>query len=330
MRPLVLLLLAWPAVAAPSVRWIDRVGDVHRQELQSVVSESAQCVTVKTTEGEVVEIPLFRVLTLVREDDRREEERALLRAREDVAAGLRLDAARPVLDRLAASGSRPWIREYASAARAVLAARAQEKDARKRIDTFLEEYAESRFVTEMYVADARLRARAPDRKDPLDVVFSRAFDKIEERQGPLLVRFGAAVAGFRLATELTPRYVEMHKDAIGGLLNTKTKDVTDMAVHLAANSTDAWVRLDQALFDARRVIALGHKPHGPLVAVDRLCRASAFLLPETRSDLYRERGLLRLACADPKGAREDLEEARRLAPDRVRREAAEHALQSLK
>lgn len=330
MRCLVLLLLAWPAVAAPSVRWLDRLGEVHRHELKAVVAESAQSVRVKTTEGKVVEIPLFRILTLVREDDRREEERMLLRAREDVAAGLRFDAARPVLDRLVATGTQPWIREYAAAARAVLAAHVSEKGAQERIDKFLEEYPESRFVSDMYVAEALLRARLPDLKEPLDVVFAQAFDKIEERQGPLLVRFGAAVTGVRLAFELVPKNIDIHKDAAAGLLDAKTQDVTDMAVHVVAKSSDAWIRLAHTLDNARRVAALGRKPFGPLVAVDRLCKASAFLLPETRSDLYRERGLLRLACGDPAGARADLEKARRIAPDRVRREGAEDALQRLK
>lgn len=330
MRCLVLLLLAWPAVAAPSVRWIDRLGEVRRHELKAVVAESARSVGVKTTEGKVVEIPLFRLLNLVREDDRREEERTLLRAREDVAAGLRLDAARPVLDRLAATGTQPWIREYASAARAVLAARAREKDARKRVARFLEEYPESRFVSEMYVAEALVRARDPDTEEALDIVFGQAFDKIEEREGPLLVRFGAAVTGVRLAFELIPQHIDMHKDAVAGLLQEKTDDVTDMAVHVIAKSSDAWVKLALALDDARKVAALGRLPHGPMVAVDRLCKASAFLLPETRSDLYRELGLLRLACGDPKGARADLEKALRMAPGRIRREAAENALRRLK
>ncbi|MHC4819145.1 MAG: hypothetical protein ACYTF8_13940, partial [Planctomycetota bacterium] len=121
MRCLVLLLLACASFAAPSVRWIDRLGDVHRQELKAVVAESAKEVTVETTEGKVVTVPVLRILTLVRESDRSEAERALLRAREDVAAGLRLDQARPVLDRLAATAAQPWVQEYAAAARAVLA-----------------------------------------------------------------------------------------------------------------------------------------------------------------------------------------------------------------
>ncbi|MHC4161415.1 MAG: hypothetical protein ACYSUM_04695, partial [Planctomycetota bacterium] len=209
MRSLVLLLLAWPAVAAPSVRWIDHLGTVHRQELQAVVAESAKEVTVRTTEGKVVTIPLFRILTLVREDDRREDERALLRAREDVAAGLRLDQARPVLDRLAATGIQPWVREYAAAARAVLAERAGEKDGQERIDRFLERHPDSRFLSAMHLAAARLRARAPDLKDPITVVFMQAFGKIEELQGPLLLRFGAVVDSARLLIAVDPKHVYM-------------------------------------------------------------------------------------------------------------------------
>jgi hypothetical protein len=65
------------------------------------------------------------------------------------------------------------------------------------------------------------------------------------------------------------------------------------------------------------------------VEVDHLCKRATFLLPETRSDLHRELGLIRLACGDPAGAKAALEKARNLAPDRVRREAAESALQRL-
>ncbi|MHC4972954.1 MAG: hypothetical protein ACYTG3_11540 [Planctomycetota bacterium] len=329
MRCLVLLLLAWPAVAAPSVRWIDRLGEVHRRELKAVVTESAKEVTVRTTEGKVVTIPLFRILSLVREDERREDERALLRAREDVAAGLRLELARPILDRLAVSGAQPWIREYAAAARASLAARAGEKNARQRIDKFLEQHGESRFVSAMYVADARLRAHSPDRKDAVEVIFAQAFDRIEERQGPLLVRFGAAVVGVQVAFGLFPQHIDMHRNAAAGLLNAKTDNVTDMAVHLIANSCDSWITLAHTLHTAGKVAALGRKPHGAVARIDRLCKGSTYTLPETRSDLHRELGLLRLACGDPAGAKADLEKARRLAPDRVRREAAEGALARL-
>jgi hypothetical protein len=329
MRCLVLLLFALPAVAAPSVRWIDRLGNVHRQELKGVVAESAKDVTVRTTAGKVTTIPLFRILSLVREDDRREDERALLRAREDVAAGLRLDQARPILDRLAATGAHPWIREYAAAARAVLAARAGEKDAKQRVDRFLEQHRDSRFVSAAYVAAARLRAHAPDQKDRIDLIFSTALGQIEERQGPLIVRFGAAVVGVRVVLESHPRHIDMHEEAAAGLLAAKTKDETDMAVHLVAKSCYAWIRLAHALHTAKQVTARGRKPHGALAAVDGLCRGAAFWLPETRSDLYRELGLLKLACGDAAGAKAELERARRLAPDRVRREAAEGALERL-
>jgi hypothetical protein len=63
--------------------------------------------------------------------------------------------------------------------------------------------------------------------------------------------------------------------------------------------------------------------------VGRLCKWSGHTLPETRSDLHRELGLLKLACGDPAGARPEFEKARNLAPDRVRREAAEGALARL-
>ena len=329
MRCLVLLLLAWPAFAAPSVRWIDSFGNVHRHELKAVVAESAKEVTVKTTEGKAVTVPLRRLLTLVREDDRRDDERALLRAREDVAAGLRLDQARPVLDRLAATGARPWIREYAAAARAVLAERAGEKDAQQRVDRFLAQHQDSRFLSAVHVAAARLRARDPDRKEPLEIVFAKAFDKIEELDGPLLVRFGAVVELVRTSLVIDPKHSEVHTDFAGGLFNEKTKDVKDMAVHVIVKSCDAWIRLAHKVDTAKRVTALGRKPHGALVELSRLCKWSGHTLPETRSDLHRELGLTKLACGDPAGARAELEKARSLAPGRVRREAAEAALARL-
>jgi hypothetical protein len=312
------------------VRWIDRMGNVHRQDLKAVISETAMTVTVKTTADKVVTIPLWRILTLVREDERRADERALLRAREDVAAGLRLDQARPVLDRLAASGAEPWIKEYAAAARAVLAERASEKDARQRIDRFLKEHGDSRFAGEVYVAATRLRAAVAGKEDRIDIEFAKAFDWIEERKGPLLVRFGAVVEAIRLSLAVDANNIDVHKDFAAGILFEKTKDETDMAMHLVAKSCNAWIRLSLFVDSARKVTALGRQPHGALVGVQRLCNLSAHLLPETRSDLHRELGLLKLACGDPAGARKELEKARKLAPGRVRREAADAALARLK
>jgi Flp pilus assembly protein TadD len=329
MRCLVLLLLACASFAAPSVRWIDRLGDVHRQELKAVVAESAKEVTVETTEGKVVTVPVLRILTLVRESDRSEAERALLRAREDVAAGLRLDQARPVLDRLAATAAQPWVQEYAAAARAVLAERAGEKDAQQRIDRFLTQHEDSRFLGAVYVAAARLRARNPDRKEPFEIVFAKAYEKVEKLQGPLLVRFGAAVELVRTALVIDPKNIDLHMELAAGLLKAKTRDAKDMAVHVVAKSCDSWIKLAHMIDTAKQVTALGRKPHGSLVKVGRLCKWSGHTLPETRSDLHRELGLLKLACGDPAGARPEFEKARNLAPDRVRREAAEGALARL-
>jgi len=330
MRCLVLLLLAWPAVAAPSVRWIDRLGTVRRQELKAVVAESATAVTVRTSEGNVLKLAVSRVLTLVREDDRRGDERGLLRAREDVAAGLRLDQARPVLDRLAATGAQPWIKEYAAAARALLAERAGEKDARERIDRFLERHAGSRFASAMHVALGRIRARDPESRVPIEEVLVQTSAKVEELQGPLLLRLGVVVDGMRILVARDSDALAMFPQFVSGFLIRKTAKSQDPGVHLVAHSCAAWATLVRLVDEGRRVAAQGHRPAGALADVRRLRNQSTLWLPELRSDVHRELGLLMVACGDPAGARAEFEKARNLAPDRVRREAAEGALARLK
>jgi hypothetical protein len=329
MRSLVLLLLAWPAVAAPSVRWIDRVGTVRRQDVQKVVTESVSEVSLRTTEGKGLTLPVSRILTLIREDDQRAEERSLLHARQDVAAGLRLDQARPVLDRLATSGTQPWIREYAAAARALLAERAGEKDARARIDRFLGDHAESRFVSAMHVAVGRLRARDPGLKDPLEGVLVETSVKVAKLQGPLLLRLGVVVDGMRIVTERESEILLMYPKFVSGFLADNTGRTEDPGVHLVAHSCQAWATLVRLLHEGKRVIAHGNRPSAALADARRLRDGSTLWLPELRSDVHRELGFLMVACGDPAGARAELEKARNLAPDRVRREAAEGALKRL-
>jgi hypothetical protein len=329
MRCLVLLLLAWPAVAAPSVRWIDHLGTVQHEELRKVVAESGTEVTVRTLEGKVLTLPVTRILTLIREDDRREEERKLLRAREDAVAGLRLDKARPVLDRLALSGGQPWIREYAAAARALLAERAGEKDARKRIDGFLERHTGSRFASAMYVAIARLRTGDPENPAPIEDVLMETFDKIVELKGPLLLRFGVVVEGTRMLIAREPENVSLYPSFVSKFLEDSTAETKDPGVHLVAQSCRAWASLVLFLHEGKQTAKLGRKPASALAEVRRLRDQSRLRLPELRSDVQRELGLLMVACDDPKGARTELEKARKLAPDRARREAAERALARL-
>jgi hypothetical protein len=327
LRGLVLLLLAWPAAAAPVVRWVDKLGNVHRDEIREVLAESSREVTVRRPGGKSVTLQVLRILWLTREREEHVEERALLRAREDVAAGLRLDEARPVLDRIARSGEQPWMREYAAGARALLAEKAGEKDASARLDAFLEEYEASRFVGAMHLARARLRARGGE--DLLEV-FAQAHEKISELGGPLLVQFQTFVEAARFILEEEPRALAMYLDSVSLGIDREIEEETDIAIHVVAKSCQVWARLLQQDYLARDVIGRGRKPHGALVELRRLAGYSKYWLPELRSDVHRQLGVVLAVCGERASAEAELRRARELAPDRNRREAVEREFERLK
>ena len=154
---LLIAVTAAPALAEPHVRWIDANGKYRRESIAEVIEERFDYVKVRLADGAELTIPGAAFLGLVREREDVPEEAALLRAREGALWGLDLDEARPVLERALARKQAPaWMREYATAGRALLAWRAQEKGALQRVEAFLKAYPDSRFLQPATYARARL------------------------------------------------------------------------------------------------------------------------------------------------------------------------------
>jgi len=326
-RLLFLLALAPVAAAAPSVRWIDKLGNVHREGVAEVAEESTRQVKLKLANGEFTTLPTFRLLSFVRERDRVAEERALLAARLDVGAGLRLDEARPVLDRLAASGREAWVREYAAAARAELAERAGEPDAKKRLDAFLKAHPESRFVSRIHLARARIESRTTLKEPPLVITpFEEAFHRIGQAGGPAVDRFHAYVEAARRMYEEFEDEVNNFLTYIGAELDRELEEETDAGVLLVSESCHVWAHLLVRKGQARVRAEKGQQPRIELREVRRLRDRSRLLLPELRCDLNLQVGILARACGREDEAKAALEQARKLAPDPLRRAAVEKAL----
>jgi hypothetical protein len=329
MRRLCLLLLALPAAAAPSVRWIDVKGDIHVDEVREIVEESPSAVRARLADGSERAFDLARVLDVVRERDEVEEERTLLAARKDAAAGVRLDAACATLDRLAQDGSEPWIREYAAASRALLAELRREDGALERLQRFLDDHPESRFLSDAISALGRVKARAAgrDSKKMMDAIMG-AHRRIRDLGGPIALRF-------RAMSDMAERVVSFDPGGVNIVLGpiqqglAKELPENDYGAYLLFEAEAKWAQLlcyrRAAAFDEKA----GREPRGALDEVQRLQARSGLDLPDVRSDIERELGRLQLACGDKEGARGALERARDLAPDAHRREAAEALLRGL-
>lgn len=326
---LCLLLLGLPA--GPCVRWIDVKGDIHTDPVKEVLEETPSEVRVRLADGAERTVPVARILDLVRESEEREEERKLLDARRDVAAGILSGAARETLDRLARDGSQPWIREYAAAARAILAERAHEEDAGARLQRFLEEYPRSRLQSDCISAQARLSARARGSnfvKGLEDLGAAR--ERIAELQGPLALRFRMLRDGVELFLPYQPEgFSEIFFEPAHDTFLAETSEGKDYGAYLLVEAEAKWGLLLAQQFRAADDKAHGRPPNGAFQEVKKLIERAGMDLPEVRSDLEREMGSLMLACGDKEGARGAWERARDLAPDPRRREAAEEALRKL-
>jgi hypothetical protein len=329
-RLLCLLLLGLPAAAAPYVRWIDEKGDIHVDTFRDVVAESPAEVQIRLSDGSQRVVRMARVLDLVREDEEQEEQRKLLDARRDVAAGMRLDAARALLDGLAADGSQPWIRESAAAARALLADRAREKDALERLQRFLADYPRSPFQSECILAAARVRGRAHGGKFEKATNEMRvAHDRIVDLEGPILLRFRTLADATELVMPYQPFNFTYFFAPTYDTLFAETQNGKDYGAYVLLEASARWGLLIVQKHLAAMEEAAGRPPRACLESVRKLQRESGLDLPEVRSDVERELGRLMLACGDREGARGAWERARDLAPDPRRREAAEDALRKL-
>jgi len=329
-RFLWLLLLCAPVAAAPYVRWIDKKGEIHVDALAGILEESPSEVRVRLADGPEQVVPVARILDLVREGDEQEEERALLEARRDVAAGLRLDAARPVLDRLAADGSAAWVREYAAAARALLAEAAREEDAAERLQRFLDDHPRSRLVSDAISAQARVKARAlGDHLPKAIAVLEEGQRRVEELQGPLALRH-------RSLRDVMERMVAFHPDdalefvgpAYDEMLG-KAERGGDFGIYLLVEGDMKWAVLLLHRHQAELEEKAGRRPYAALHELERVNDRSTLDLPEVRSDIKREMARMMAACGRKEEARKALEEAKELAPDPRRREMAEAALEAL-
>lgn len=328
MRLLCLLLLSIPT--GPFVRWIDEKGDVHVDLVREVLEESPSEVRVRLADGSEKTVRAARMIDMVRENEEREEEKALLETRRDVAAGILTDAGRQTLDRLAKDGSEPWIREYAAAARALLAEAARDEDAAARLQRFVDGFPKSRFQSDCVLAQARIRGRAHGSAFVKATGELRvAHDKIVEIDGPFMLRFRTLRDGTELVIPHQPiNFTYFFGPTHEGLMK-ETGDGKDYGAYVLLEAQAKWGLLLVEQRNARAEEAAGRKPFGALQEVKKLRDRSGLDLPEVRSDLERELGLLMLSCGDKEGARGAFGRARDLAPDPRRREAAEEALKKL-
>lgn len=322
---LCVLLLPLVAAAAPRVRWIDRLGDVHEARLAEVLADDGGKVRGRLAEGGPFEVDLQRVLTLIREQERVPRERALLRARLDASAGVRLDEARPVLDGILADADAPaWMREYAAAGRAILAEQAREKNAAERVAHFLEEHPRSRFTAELIRARARIamravRGNAAEAIEPVQA----AQKEIEKRRGPLLQEYMCLYDAAEYLLTRSYDDFSMFAGNVADKLLTRAEELGDLGTVVLVRSVNSWIVLLHQLSVASDVQARGLPPHGPVTVLRRQLSMGALdELPETRCDLELALGRLLAACGDADAAREAFQRALKLATDPRRREAA--------
>ncbi|MHC4941341.1 MAG: tetratricopeptide repeat protein [Planctomycetota bacterium] len=322
MRLALLLLFTTVVSAEPHVRWIDKTGGVRRVSVSAVLAEDFATIKVKTSKGDSVDVPTRSLLMLVREDEADADQRALLRARIAVRRAADPGEARAVLDRLAATAKPAWMKEYAAAFRALLAERKREKDAAKRIEAFFKAYPQSRFRAELLRADARIRSRAtPDFEDALRP-FAEVFEQIERERGQLMMQYGVWFDSAYRVLELDEMDFNSFSKSIKSSLGERAGLDPEPENLLVLDSAIVWVQLIRETKRRQQIVGEGHKPHGPLSEVHKLRGECDLLLPELRSDIHYELGMIYEGCAEPKKALEHFNTALKLAPDAWRRDRA--------
>ncbi|MDH3590754.1 MAG: hypothetical protein OER88_02680 [Planctomycetota bacterium] len=312
LRLLLLLVVAAPAAATPKIRWINRFGDGKTAEFRRVIREDAKVVEIEVDAGESRVIPVWRIIWLEREDDAVAEERALLHARRDVRAGLRLAKARATLDKLASGGPK-WRREYARASRALAAARSRDADAVQRLEAFAKEFPESRFLGAVIRAHAVQTVPAKVDKGKLVPHFRGAFERIGEAGGPIYIQC-ATLRDTGLFLDLgDPGAARLFSQAIRGGLREKADKKNDVAWDMMAETVALWCELDSVR--ARRLSARvrGEVPRAALRLAERLARRADLYLEELRCDVWLEVASLREASGKKKSAAEARGKAAALA-----------------
>ncbi|MGH7162260.1 MAG: hypothetical protein ACREID_02150 [Planctomycetota bacterium] len=325
---LLLPLLAPTALAAPCVRWIDERGDYRAERVAEVLFESASEVVVRSRDGATLTIPGRSLLDLVREREDVAEERELLEARRAALAGENLEWARPVLDRAARApgDEKAWVREYAAAARAILAERAGEPDCLERLDRFLEHHATSRLAPWVVVSRARAQARPIADLPKMSGRFFKAAQQIDAMAGPRVIQLDAFVESARAVlrrgdTEEPLFLTEVEKRF------TSLRDGTDeIALKLCAESAREWVRLHHARHIRAQAVASGVKPFGALQRIRGVRDSCTFLLPELVWEARHEMAETLRLCGDAEGAAGEFAAAVDAAPDSWRRGRSEEGL----
>ncbi len=318
---LLLVLAAAPATAEPSIRWLDKTGSVKRAAIASVVSESPLEGKVELTDGRSLTVRIRQLLALIREDDTDAEQRALLMARgvAYMGEGAATDA-RATCDRLIKGGKEAWIREYAAAHRAILAVRAKEPDARKRVRGFLDKYPSSRFKGWLIFARAQLDVREAESGVEVQEILEEAFDDILHFKGPLIVAFECLVERGRLFAFGDWRSVGNYANGLRTrFANQLAGENPDAALSVVVESSI--IRIAMEWHEQRYVVAIdrGKKPYAARVGVASLQSKSKYLLPALRSDVARLLGRLYKACGDAAEAKAAFAESLKLAPDPWRR-----------
>jgi tetratricopeptide (TPR) repeat protein len=319
MRFLIAILLAVGAVRAePHVRWVDKTGGVRREAIAAVLSESPSEIRVRLKSGEEQTLPARGLLELVREGGS-EQETELLRARQFALAGERAEAVRPILDRLAAKGTKPWIREYAAAARAVLASWTGEEDARERIARFLKEHPRSRFVSELWVANARLDIRLQTVAEKTFDVTGKAQEKIDELGGPRVIRVRVFEDELRHVVGKELMDYAFYEKVTDGRVRIELERAEDAVSYLLADCAGVRIKLVREQMLAAESLKKGQPPFGAMGRVQKLVPRSSYLIPELRSDVQYALGELYEQCGFADKAKTAFEEAFKLAPDARRR-----------
>ena len=316
---MLLLIFASPVRAEPFVRWVDKTGGVKRAAVEEVLLEERARVKLRLVDGAVLDLPVRGLLRLVREDDRDPDQRALLLARLGLELGP-VEGVGGLLDRLAAGGKQPWIREYAAASRAIAAERAGEKDAATRLDAFLKEHPGSRLRDQVLLARTRLLAHGITAPEHAVRPFMKVFKELKNSDSSLLTRYGILVDAGLLVAEQSQDDAKGFIDSIAESLYEEFKE--DAMAHLIAQSVFMRIKVIMIRRARRHVQKTGQKPVGALLALRQLKLESGFLIDEVRSDLQFEIGVTAQVCGDAAVAKAAFSKSLKLAPDPFRHDRA--------
>ena len=327
--PLLCLALALPVWAEPTIRWIDHTGGARTARVQRTLAGTKGCVVVERADGKELRVPYLSLLEWIREDESVSEQRMLLAARTRVRAGVELDKAKDPLDQLASSGTKPWIRHYATAFRLLLALKQSEKAWPDRYAEFLERHPRSRFLAEILVERAHRLGEAEKEALPGIQCFRKAFLDADRSGGPRRQQF-------RSLSELA---VQNQRNPMGETRKLRLQiwawigqdypkpDVVFSACSLSAETDFERTALAVSWRNAHRY---GHDLKGFRKPIQALLLASALLLPGSRAAIEFELGMLAAAEKRADDARKHLQAARKLDADRAARYRIDYELARLK